>query len=58
VQVNGKLRGTLQIEAAQSEDKNLVEELAKKDEGVAKFLQGQIHQIIYVPGKVLNFVVS
>ena len=58
VQVNGKLRGTVQISADQAQDKALVEELARNDEGVAKYLQGQIRQVIYIPGRILNFVVS
>ena len=58
VQVNGKLRGTVQISADQAQDKALVEELARNDEGVAKSLQGQIRQVIYIPGRILNFVVS
>jgi leucyl-tRNA synthetase len=59
VQVNGKHRGTLEVASETISDKELIEKMAKKDKGVAKFLEGKtVRQIIYVPGKVLNFVAS
>lgn len=58
VQVNGKLRGTVEIPAEQAQDKDVVEELARKDEGVSKFLTGEVRKVIYIPGKIFNFVVS
>lgn len=58
VQVNGKLRGSFEISADEAKDKDLVEEHARKDENVSKFLQGEIIKVIYVPGKILNFVVA
>ncbi len=57
VQVNGRLRGTLEVSADEAQNKERVEEMARKDENVAKFLTGEVKQVIYVPGKVLNFVV-
>ncbi len=57
VQVLGKLRGTLEVApgTAQAE----LEELAKKNEGIARFLEGkQIAKVIYVQNKILNFVVK
>ncbi len=57
VQVNGKLRGTIEI--PKDADKELVLETAKKDENVAKYLaMGTLVKEIYVPGKILNFVVK
>ena len=57
VQVNGKLRGTIEIPA--DAGKELVLETAKKDENVAKYLaMGTLVKEIYVPGKILNFVVK
>ncbi len=59
VQVNGKLRSMLEVASADAADKTIVEELARKDEKVAVFLKGQdINKVIYVEGKVLNFVTS
>ena len=56
VQVNGKLRGTLEVapDIAQAD----VIELAKADENVKKFLTGAIVKEIYVPGKIVNLVVK
>ena len=57
VQVNGKVRGTVTIpnDAAREE----VLETAKKDARIASFLEGKtLVKEIYVPGKILNFVVK
>ena len=56
VQVNGKLRATLEVEPSISQEEILV--LAKADENVAKNLIGTIVKEIYVPGKIVNFVVK
>ena len=57
VQVNGKLRGT--IEVAVSASREEVEALALADENVAKFLAGQsIRKVIVVPGKIVNIVAA
>ncbi len=56
VQVLGKLRGTLEVEPGVSQE--TLEALAKAQEGIAKFLDGkQIVKVIYVPNKILNFVI-
>jgi leucyl-tRNA synthetase len=57
VQVNGKLRGkvTVPVSAAESE----VKEAALADMRVKPFLEGTtVRKIIYVPGKLVNIVVS
>ena len=57
VQVLGKLRGTLEVEPGT--DQATLEAMAKKLEGVAKFLEGkEIVKVISVPNKILNFVVK
>ncbi len=56
VQVNGKLRTTLEVEPSITQTEIL--ELAKADENVAKHLVGTIVKEIYVPGKIVNFVVK
>lgn len=58
VQVNGKLRGMLVVESDRVNDGEEIEKTAKEDDNVSKFLRGKIRKVIYVPGKVLNFVVS
>ena len=55
VQVNGKLRGNLVVQADIS-DAELIA-LAKADENVQKFLVGEIKKEIVVKGKLVNFVV-
>ena len=57
VQVNGKVRGTITIPV--DADKDLVLVTAKKDEKIASFMEGKtLVKEIYVPGKILNFVVK
>ena len=57
IQVNGKLRGQMEIEAGA--DKDSVLAAAKKVDNAAKYLQGlNIAKEIYVPDKLVNFVVK
>ncbi len=57
VQVNGKLRAALQVAKTISEDE--IKTLALADANVAKFLEGkEIKKIIFVPGRLINFVVG
>jgi leucyl-tRNA synthetase len=56
VQVNGKSRGKLIIDIEAGEDD--VKSMSKKIENVAKYLEGkEIKKIIFVKGKLINFVV-
>jgi len=57
VQVNGKLRGKLSVAAGIAQE-NLVK-LALAEHVVAQHIDGKrIVKIVYVPNKLLNFVVS
>jgi leucyl-tRNA synthetase len=57
VQVNGKLRGKMEIAAGTPEDK--VKELALNEAGVKKYIEGKnIKKVIYVEGKLLSIAVS
>lgn len=57
IQVNGKVRG--KIEIAKTAAKEDVLELAKKDSGVMKHLEGKnLVKEIYVPGRIVNLVVK
>jgi len=57
VQVNGKLRG--QVEVAANASKETAEAAAMADAGVQKFLEGlQIKKVIVVPGKIVNIVAA
>ncbi|MBC6963332.1 MAG: leucine--tRNA ligase, partial [Nitrosomonas sp.] len=56
VQVNGKLRGEIQV--ARDADKTVIEQAALENEQVKKFVEGvAIKKIIVVPGKLVNIVV-
>ncbi len=57
VQINGKTRHTLDVATGITKDEFFA--LAKADEKIAKFLDGQtIVKEIFVPGKICNFVVK
>ena len=57
VQINGKLRGTIEVTADSTED--AVMELARANAKVASYLEaGEIRKIVYVPGRILNVVVK
>ena len=56
VQINGKLRDTIKTQVDISEDDAI--KIAKKSQKVAKLLEGQkIKKVIFVPGKLINFVI-
>ena len=55
VQVNGKLRGQLTIEAGASEAE--VVATAKELPAVSKHIQAEIKRTVYVPGRLVNLVV-
>jgi glycosyltransferase involved in cell wall biosynthesis len=58
VQINGKLRHTLSIQQSVVSSQQQLEDLAKNSENVKKHLEGkEIKKVIYVPGKILNFVI-
>lgn len=57
VQVNGKLRGTVTVPVGS--DQAPVEEAAKANEKVQAHIAGkQIFKVIYVPGRLISFVVK
>jgi len=56
VQVNGKLRGTIDVAVSATRDE--VERLALAEPKVADFIGGQTpKKVIVVPGKIVNIVV-
>ena len=57
MQVNGKVRATVSLPADCEKDAAL--SLAKEEPAVQKYLEGKtLVKEIYVPGKILNFVVK
>lgn len=59
VQVNGKMRDTLQVQISKSKVQSYIEEKSLESERVKQHLEGKnILKVIYIPGKVINFVVK
>ena len=57
VQVNGKLRGRIEVPTGTGEEE--VKAAALEDERVQRFVEGKtVRKTIYVPDKLLNIVVS
>jgi leucyl-tRNA synthetase len=57
VQVNGKLRGTVDVPAGTGQEE--VEALARSQENVSRHLEGApVRRLIFVPNRLLNFVVG
>ncbi|MDF2378620.1 MAG: leucine--tRNA ligase [Candidatus Gracilibacteria bacterium] len=57
VQVNGKVRGTMEVSPDISEKDAL--EMAKENENVQKYLEGkELVKELYVPGRIVNLVVK
>jgi len=57
VQVNGTVRGTIEVDADAAEAEVLA--TAKAEENVARYLDDKaIQREIYVPGRIINFVVN
>ncbi len=56
VQVNGKVRGSITVDAGAEE--STVVEAARALENVTRFLDGRtVRRSIYVPGRIVNFVI-
>lgn len=59
VQVDGKTRGTIEVGNQESRIKNQVEEKARAEQNVQRYLQKKsIEEVIFVPGKIINFVTN
>jgi leucyl-tRNA synthetase len=59
VTVNGKPRGTVKVPVALRDDEGKVKELALDLPRVKALVDGQtVRKVIYVPGRILNLVVS
>ena len=56
VQVDGKLRTTIEIEAEKVAERAEIVENLEKDDKLARWISGKRYDVIYVPGKVVNFV--
>jgi leucyl-tRNA synthetase len=57
VQVNGKVRGTITLARAATQEG--AEEVARADEKLRAHLDGKtVKKVVYVPGRILNFIVA
>lgn len=57
VQINGKMRGKVIMKVDANKEEAI--EAAKADRNVSNYLlEKEIKKVIYVPGKILNIVVS
>lgn len=57
VQINGKTRGTVQVEVSCTEDDAF--KLASLDQKLSKYLDGKtVKKRVYVPGKILNVILE
>lgn len=58
LQVNGKLRGTLEVDRAQALDRQYLEAQALENEGVQRYLENKpVRKVIVVPERIVNIVV-
>ena len=59
VQVNGKVRDSLQVQSSKLKVQNEVEKMARESGKVKNYLEGKsVKNVIYIEGKIINFVVS
>ena len=56
VQINGKLRDSIRVESSKLKVQSYVEEEAKKSDKVKKYLTGSVKKVIYIEGRLINFV--
>ena len=57
IQINGKLRQTLEVSSEQSKIQNEIEKLARELPNVKKYLSDKPKKVVFVPGRLLNFVI-
>jgi leucyl-tRNA synthetase len=57
IQVNGKLRETIKIQRVNLKNQKEIEKLALESDKVKKYTEGKEYKVIYVPGKIVNFIV-
>lgn len=59
IQINGKVRGDVEVPADKAQDKSFVLEMAKKNENVARYLdEGKLVKEIFVPNRIVNLVIK
>ena len=56
VQINGKLRGNITVASDASEDEAVA--AAQANEQLSKRLSGEVLRVVYVPARILNFILK
>jgi leucyl-tRNA synthetase len=57
IQVNGKVRDNISIATSDASNKQKVEKLAKAREKVKPYISSPVKNVIFLPGRLMNFVV-
>ncbi len=57
VQVNGKVRGTVQISSTETNQEKIIEKV-KLDENINKYIEGKEYKVVYIPKRILNLIVK
>jgi leucyl-tRNA synthetase len=57
IQVNGKVRSQVEVSVDLANNKDKVLKLAKENEEIKRWLDGEIVKEIFIPGKIVSFVV-
>lgn len=57
VQVNGKVRGKILVDRVKAREEAVMIDLAVNNENVAKYLSGNKKRVVFVAGKLINFIV-
>jgi len=59
IQINGKLRGQLEVGAEESTNQAKIEKIASSDRKISSRIgKNRVKKVIFVPGKLINFVVG
>ena len=58
VQVNGKVREVLKLSLEQAKTQEVAQSRALDTEKVKKHLEGRNYKVVFVPGKLINFVTT
>ena len=57
VQVNGKLRATIEVTSVEGKTESRVVEMALANEQVKKWITGEPKKVVFVPGKLVSLVI-
>ena len=57
IQVNGRVRASMEVERMEAENQEKMVEMAMADERVSKWIEGKPKRVVFVPGKLVNLVV-